>query len=52
MLRSLPLVLLLLWLLSAVWLSLKRLPPGVHIDGAWQALPARSPRFLRDSERR
>jgi len=48
LLRSLPLVLLLLWLLSAVWMSLKHLPAGEHVDGAWQALPARSPRFLRD----
>ena len=48
LLRPLPVVLLLAWLLSAVWMSLKRLPPGLHIAGQWQALPAQSPRFLRD----
>ncbi len=29
-------------------MSFKRLPPGLHIAGQWQALPARAPRFLRD----
>ena len=48
MLRSLPLLLLIAWLLGAIWLSLKRLPPGLHIVGAWQTLPANAPRFLRD----
>jgi len=48
LLRSLPLLLLIAWLLGAVWLSLKRLPPGLHIVGAWQTLPANAPRFLRD----
>ena len=48
LLRSLPVVLLLAWLLIAVWMSLKRLPPGLHIAGQWQALPEGSPRFLHD----
>ena len=29
-------------------MSFKRLPPGLHIAGAWQVLPARAPQFLRD----
>jgi len=48
LLRFLPLLLLIIWLLGAIWLSLKRLPPGLHIVGAWQTLPANAPRFLRD----
>ena len=48
LLRALPLLLLASWLLGAVWLSLKRLPPGLHIAGAWAALPASAPHFLRD----
>jgi hypothetical protein len=48
LLRSLPVLLLLAWALGAVWLSLKPLPPGLHIAGAWQAVPARSVQFLRD----
>ncbi len=48
LLRSLPLLLLLVWLLCAVWLSLKRLPPGLHVAGSWQSVAAQSPRFLRD----
>ena len=48
LLRLLPLALLLCWLLSAVWMSCKRLPPGLHIAGQWQLLPAQSLRFLRD----
>jgi phosphatidylserine/phosphatidylglycerophosphate/cardiolipin synthase-like enzyme len=48
LLRSLPVLLLLGWLLGAVWMSFKRLPPGLHIAGAWQVLPARAPQFLRD----
>jgi len=41
-------LLLLAWALGAVWLSVKRLPPGLHIAGAWAPMPARSARFLRD----
>jgi len=48
LLRSLPVLLLLAWALGAVWLSVKRLPPGLHIAGAWAPMPARSARFLRD----
>src|ERR1700692_2836550 len=32
----------------ALWQTQKRLPPGVHIVGAWQSLPAHELRFLRD----
>ncbi len=46
--RLLPLLLLLAWLLGVVSLSLRRLPPGVHVSGSWRELPAGSPRFLRD----
>jgi hypothetical protein len=46
--RSLPVLLLLAWSLGIVWLSLKRLPPGLHIAGAWAPMPAQSARFLRD----
>jgi hypothetical protein len=48
LLRLLPLTLLLCWLLGAVWMSCKRLPPGLHIAGQWQSLPGQAPRFLRD----
>jgi hypothetical protein len=48
LLRLLPITLLLIWLLSAVWMSFKRQPPGLHIAGQWQSLPAHAPRFLRD----
>jgi phospholipase D-like protein len=48
LLRSLPALLLLGWLLCAIWLSLKRLPPGLHIAGPWESVPAQAPRFLRD----
>jgi hypothetical protein len=48
LLRSLPVLLLLAWLLGAVWLSLKRLPAGLHVAGQWQPLPEHSPRFLYD----
>ena len=34
--------------LGAVWLSLKRLPPGLHIVGAWQTCRRSAARFLRD----
>jgi len=46
--RSLPFLLLLAWLLCAVWLSLKPLPPGLHVVGPWQSVAAQAPRFLRD----
>ena len=46
--RSLPLLLIAAWLVGAVWLSMKRLPPGLHIAGAWAVLPATAPQFLRD----
>jgi hypothetical protein len=36
LLRSLPLLLLIAWMLGAVWLSLKRLPPGLHLGGDWE----------------
>jgi hypothetical protein len=48
LLRLLPMTLLLIWLLSALWMSFKRLPPGLHISGQWQSLPAQALRFLRD----
>jgi hypothetical protein len=48
LLRSLPMAFVLAWLLGALWLSLKPLPPGLHIAGQWQALPAQSPSFLSD----
>ena len=48
LLRLLPVLLLLAWALGAVWLSLKPLPPGLHIAGAWAAMPVRSAHFLRD----
>jgi hypothetical protein len=48
LLRSLPVLLLLGWALGAVWMSVKRLPPGLHIAGAWAPTPTRSVRFLRD----
>jgi hypothetical protein len=48
LLKSLPVLLLVAWSLGVVWLSLKRLPPGLHIAGAWAPMPAQSARFLRD----
>jgi PLD-like domain len=48
LLRLLPIALLLAWLLSIAWMSLKRLPTGLHIAGEWQSLPAQPPRFLHD----
>jgi hypothetical protein len=41
-------VLLLLTACLAVWDTQRRLPPGVHINGAWQSVPAEDVRFLRD----
>ncbi len=46
--RLLAAALLLAWAVIALWQSHKRLPPGVHIAGAWQSLPAHELRFLRD----
>lgn len=48
LLRSLPVLLLIAWSLGAVWLSLKRLPPGLHVAGAWGSTPVTAVRFLRD----
>jgi hypothetical protein len=48
LLRLLTLALLLAWVAIAVWQSHKRLPPGVHIAGAWRGSPAHELRFLRD----
>ncbi|HEY6452605.1 MAG TPA: phospholipase D-like domain-containing protein [Steroidobacteraceae bacterium] len=48
LLRLLPVLLLLGWLLGALWLTFRGLPPGVHIAGQWQALPPQAPRFLHD----
>lgn len=39
---------LLAWAAIALWQSQKRLPPGLHIAGAWYGLPATELRFLRD----
>jgi hypothetical protein len=36
------------WLLSALWISQKRLPPGLHVAGPWRPLPAQAVRFVRD----
>jgi phosphatidylserine/phosphatidylglycerophosphate/cardiolipin synthase-like enzyme len=44
----LPTALVLAWVIGAVWISHKRVPPGVHIAGPWQALSAQSLRFMRD----
>ena len=48
LLRLLVAALLLAWAAIALWQSQKRLPPGVHIAGAWHSVPARELRFLRD----
>jgi len=44
----LPTALVLAWVIGAVWISHKRVPPGVNIAGPWQALPAQSLHFLHD----
>jgi hypothetical protein len=46
--RGLVAGLLLAWAGIGLWQSYKRLPAGVQIAGAWQALPAHDVRFLRD----
>jgi PLD-like domain len=46
--RLIVLSLLVAWISSALWHSSRRLPPGMHIAGAWQTLPAGQVRFLRD----
>ena len=46
--RLLLAALLLAWGAIALWQTQKRLPPGAHITGAWQGLPAPELRFLRD----
>ena len=46
--RLLLAVLLLAWAAIALWQAHKRLPPGVHIAGAWRSVAANEPRFLRD----
>jgi len=48
LLRALFAALLLVWLLDAIWISLRRLPPGLHVAGSWQPLPAQSLHFFRD----
>jgi PLD-like domain len=48
LLRLLGAALLLAWAAIALWQSQKRLPPGVHIAGAWHSVAARELRFLRD----
>jgi PLD-like domain len=47
-LRLLPTALVLAWVLGAVWISHKRVPPGVNIAGPWQPLPPQSLRFMHD----
>jgi PLD-like domain len=47
-LRLLPTALVLGWVLGAVWISHKAVPPGVHITGPWHSLSAQSLHFLRD----
>jgi hypothetical protein len=47
-LRLLVLSLLLTWAGMALWQVQKRLPPGMHIAGAWQSVPVEDLRFLRD----
>ena len=46
--RLLLAVLLLAWAAIALWQAHKRLPPGVHIAGAWRSVAANELRFLRD----
>ena len=46
--RLLPTALVLAWVIGAVWISHKRVPPGVNIAGPWQALPAQSLHFMHD----
>jgi hypothetical protein len=46
--RLFVLVFLLAWAGSGFWLSNKHLPPGLHIAGSWESLPASEVRFLRD----
>jgi hypothetical protein len=46
--RLILLLLLVAWICSAWWHSSRRLPPGIHIAGAWQGVPASQVRFLRD----
>jgi len=48
LLRSLALALLLAWAAIALWQSLKPLPPGVHIAGAWRSVAPHELLFLRD----
>ena len=45
-LRLLGVSLLAAWLVLALWLSLRHLPPGVHISGPWLPVPADAVRFL------
>jgi len=44
----LPTAVVLAWVIGAVWISHKRVPPGVNIAGPWQALPAQSLHFMHD----
>jgi hypothetical protein len=36
------------WLICAIWISQKRLPPGLHVAGPWQPVPAEALHFVRD----
>jgi len=46
--RSILLALFLVWVGNALWHSERRLPPGLHIAGSWESLPAGQVHFLRD----
>jgi hypothetical protein len=46
--RLIGLTLLLGWGGSSLWHSDRRLPPGLHIAGSWEGLPASDIRFLHD----
>jgi hypothetical protein len=46
--RLIVLTLLIAWIGSTFWHSIRRLPAGLHIAGAWESLPAANIGFLRD----
>jgi hypothetical protein len=48
LLRSLGIALLIAWAAIALWQTHKRLPPGLHIAGAWHTVSAQDVHFLGD----
>jgi hypothetical protein len=48
LLRLIAAALLLAWAGNGLWYSYKRLPPGLHITGAWEGLPVSQVHFLHD----